>query len=424
MKYIDMSAAELQAELLNIDAAYGEFKAKGLKLDMSRGKPATNQLDLSNDLLNILQPDDIKSQAGLDTRNYAPADGLSECRALFAQLFEVPAGQVIAGGNSSLKMMFDIISAGMTHGYGFGPWAAVPGGIKFLCPSPGYDRHFAVTEYFGVQNIAVTMTAEGPDMEEVRRLCENDPSVKGIWCVPKYSNPQGITYSKATVEAFVALKPAAPDFKIMWDNSYIVHDLTDTPDELYNIFDATRAAGTEDRVFSFASTSKITFAGAGVAALAASLEMIKLIKKRLVIESIGPDKINQLRHTRFLPDATAVKKQMKCQAEIIAPKFDLVLETLERELGALGILSWTTPNGGYFISVDTMPGCAKRVVELCAEAGAVLTGAGATYPYGKDPNDSNIRIAPTVPPMDELKIAAELFAVAVKKASLEKLMGC
>jgi len=423
MKYTDMSAAELQAELRAVDAAYSEFKAKGLKLDMSRGRPAANQLDLSNDLLNILQPEDIKIQAGLDARNYALPDGLPECRALFAQLFEVPADQVIAGGNSSLKMMFDIISSGMTHGYGFGPWGAVPGGIKFLCPSPGYDRHFAVTEYFGVQNIAVPMTAEGPDMAEVRRLCENDPSVKGIWCVPKYSNPQGITYSKATVEALAAMKPAAPDFKIMWDNAYVVHELTDTPDELHNIFDAARAAGTEDRVVSFASTSKITFAGAGVAAVAASPEMIKLIKKRLVIESIGPDKVNQLRHVRLLPDVAAVKNKMKRQADIIAPKFKLVLETLERELGNLGILSWTNPKGGYFISVDTMPGCADRVVALCAEAGAVLTGAGATYPYGKDPNDSNIRIAPTVPPIDELKIAAELFVVAVKKASLEKLMG-
>ena len=420
MNYHQLAGQALDNELAAVKEAFEAFKARRLSLDMSRGKPAGDQMAVSNELLTAVTGDNIRSAAGLDTRNYGLSDGLPECKTLFAELFGLPADQVIAGGNSSLKMMFDTIGHGVTHGFGDLPWGR-QGDIKFLCPAPGYDRHFAVTEYFGIQMIPIAMTAEGPDMAEVRRLCEGDASIKGIWCVPMYSNPQGITYSDAVVDAFAALKPAAPDFRIMWDNAYMVHHLSDDRDVLKNIHAACAAAGNEDLVIQFASTSKISFSGGGVAAMAASPRNIALIKKRLVIESIGPDKINQLRHTRCFQDAAAIDRHMKKHAALIAPKFAVVLDTLAAELGDREILSWTNPKGGYFISVDTLPGCAARVVALCREAGVVLTGAGATYPYGKDPQDSNIRIAPTFPPIGELQMAVDLFCVAVRLASLERL---
>lgn len=408
----------LERELSAAKSEYDEFKAKGLSLDMSRGKPAPDQLDLSSDILNKI---DTKSPSGTDTRNYGFPDGLPECRRLFAEVFEVEEGMVIAGGNSSLKMMFDCVAHGMTHGFGSGAWCKLPA-VKFLCPSPGYDRHFAVSEYFGIELITVNITGSGPDMEQVKALVESDSAIKGMWCVPKYQNPMGITFSDETVEAIAALRPAAPDFRLFWDNAYVVHHLH-TPDHLLNIFTAAAKYGNEDMIFEFGSTSKITYSGAGVAAMCASKSNIDMLKKRLVIESIGPDKINQLRHVKMFPDNATIDAHMKKHAALIAPKFEAVLTALDRNLSELGILKWTNPNGGYFISADTLPGCAARVVELCKNAGVVLTPAGATYPYGKDPNDSNIRIAPTYPTVEELALAVQLFCIAVKVASLEKLIS-
>ena len=329
---------------------------------------------------------------------------------------------VFVGGNSSLNMMFDTIACMMELGNsGEKPWNQ-QGHIKFLCPVPGYDRHFGVTEYFGIEMVTVPMTPTGPDMDIVEQLVSSDASIKGIWCTPKYSNPQGITYSDETVRRFAALEPAAKDFRIMWDNAYAIHDISDTPDTLLNIFDELQKNGKEDMVFEFCSTSKITFPGAGVAAIAASENNLNTLKKRYTYQTIGYDKMNMLRHFIFFKDFDGVLAHMQKHKAVLQPRFNMVTDTLERELSGLGIAEWTKPNGGYFVSVDVMEGCAKRVVELCKEAGVVLTGAGATFPYGKDPKDSNIRVAPTYPPIGELQIAMSIFCVCVKMAALEKLL--
>lgn len=403
---------------------YEDFKALKLKLNMARGKPCAKQLDLALGVLEALRArSEFANSTGDDSRNYGVWNGLPEMRAIFSDMMGVPADLIILGNNSSLQMMFDCVSQGYTHGFGGGtPWCKLDH-VKFLCPSPGYDRHFAVTEYFGVEMIPVPMLKTGPDMDIIERLVREDESIKGCWCVPKYSNPTGITYSDETVRRFAALKPAAKDFRIMWDNAYCVHDLTDTPDVLLNLYEECLKQGTEDQVLFFASTSKISFPGAGVAALAASARNIVDLKKRITTQTIGPDKLNQLRHILFLHDIDGVYSLMQGHRKILEPKFGIVQAALEKELGDLGIAKWSSPSGGYFVNLDVMNGCAKRVVGLCREAGVILTDAGATFPYGADPNDSNIRIAPTFPPEEELSQAMHLLCICVRLAASEKLLS-
>ncbi|MDD6479567.1 MAG: aminotransferase class I/II-fold pyridoxal phosphate-dependent enzyme [Oscillospiraceae bacterium] len=421
-EYLKMEAEELEHEFSAVRKKYNELLSLNLSLDMSRGKPNFDNMDLCDEVFTaVTKESGYKTLAGVDCRNYGGMDGLPEAKALFAEIFGVEPSQVIVGGNSSLSMMFDTVAQGMTHGFGEGAWGKQDN-IKFICPAPGYDRHFAVTEHFGIELLYVPMTENGPDMDMVEELCR-DASVKGMWCVPKYSNPEGITFSDETVRRMAALKPAAKDFRIFWDNAYAVHDLYDEGDDLLNIYDECVKAGNPDLVFMFTSTSKITFPGAGIAAQAASPNNIAMIKSRLQYQTIGPDKLNQLRHLRFLPDMAAVKNQMKKHAEILRPKFESVLEELEKQLFDTGIARWTKPRGGYFISLYVLEGTAKRVEELCKAAGMVLTPAGATYPYGKDPYNSNIRIAPSFPSVEEIKKAAEVLCVAVRYAALEKLIG-
>ncbi len=423
-EYQKMSESQLQAEYNSLISNYNTFKAKGLSLDMSRGKPGKDQLDLSMGMLDTLSSSDIINSAyGMDARNYGLLDGLVETKKLFADMLEVEPKNIIVGGNSSLNMMYDAVARSMSFGVcGSTPWHKLPK-VKFLCPVPGYDRHFAICELFNIEMINIPMTEEGPDMSMVADLVKNDDSIKGIWCVPMYSNPMGITYSDDVVKAFANLKPKAKDFRIYWDNAYCVHHLTNTPDTLLNIYDECEKVGSEDMVFEFASTSKISFSGAGVAALAASEKNLNFIKKLLTIQTIGFDKINQLRHTRFFKNVDTINEHMEKHKAIIAPKFDAVISALDANIAPYDIGSYVKPNGGYFISFNTMSGCAKRVCELCKDAGVVLTGAGATFPYGADPDDSNIRIAPTFPPVDELNTAIELFCYCVKIATLEKLIS-
>lgn len=415
--YTEMSREELLAEQRTLRARYEAFAQKGLQLDMSRGKPGADQLDLSADLF------DVKDYMadGMDCRNYGGLDGLPECKALFGELMGVPAENVIVGGTASLTLMFDYISQAMSHGVGSTPWSKLDR-VKFLCPVPGYDRHFTICEYFGIEMINVPMTDKGPDLDAINELVQ-DESVKGMFCVPKYSNPQGITFSDDTVRALAAMKPAAKDFRIIWDNAYCVHDLDDNGDELLNIFDELPKYGNEDMVIMVASTSKITFAGAGVSALAASDNNVAMIKKRLNVQTISHDKMNQHRHVQFFKNADGIRAHMKKHAAILRPKFQCVLRHLQEELGGLDIVSWFNPKGGYFISLDVMNGCASRVGELCREAGVVLTTVGATYPYGKDADDKNIRIAPSFPPVSELELAAELLCICVRIACAEKLLA-
>lgn len=391
---------------------------------MSRGKPSKAQLDLSNGLMDVLNGDsDLVSSDGVDCRNYGVLDGITEARKLLADMSEVPERNILIYGNSSLNVMFDTVSRAMTHGImGNTPWCKLDK-VKFLCPVPGYDRHFAVTEHFGVEMINVPMTEEGPDMDMVEKLVAEDDAIKGIWCVPKYSNPQGVIYSDETVRRMAALKPAAKDFRIFWDNAYAVHHLYGAEKgKILNILDECEKAGNPDMVFEFCSTSKISFAGGGIAAIAASEANLADIKKSLTIQTIGFDKVNQLRHVRFFKDADGIAKHMEKHAEFLRPRFELVLETLESQLSGLGAGSWIKPMGGYFITYETNEGCAKRVVALAKEAGVVLTPAGAPFPYGKDPKDSVIRIAPSYPTMEDLKQAAEIFCVCVKVATIEKLL--
>ena len=423
--YAEMTKAELQALKKELSAKYREYQGKDLKLDMSRGKPSIDQLDLSMGMLDVLTSDmDLTCEDGTDCRNYGVLDGISEAKELLADMMEVAPDHIIIYGNSSLNVMYDTVSRSMTHGVmGNTPWCKLDK-VKFLCPVPGYDRHFAITEYFGIEMINVPMTPTGPDMDMVEKLVASDDSIKGIWCVPKYSNPQGISYSDQTVRRFARLKPAAPDFRIYWDNAYTIHHLYDMDqDHLIEILAECKRAGNPDIVYKFASTSKISFPGSGIAAIAASQNNLVDIKKQLRIQTIGHDKVNQLRHVRFFGDIHGMVEHMKKHADILRPKFEAVLETLDRELEGLGIGTWTTPKGGYFIAFDSLDGCAKAIVAKCKKAGLVMTGAGATYPYGKDPHDSNIRIAPSYPPLNDLKQAMELFALCVKLVSVEKLLS-
>ena len=425
MDYLKCSAQELEQEYASLKKQYEDEKGKGLSLNMARGKPGQAQLDLSLGMLDVINSSsEFVGADGMDCRNYGILKGIDECRQLFAEILGVEKENVMVGGSSSLNMMFDTISCMMTKPIveGCKPWYEVEN-RKFLCPVPGYDRHFGITGYYGFEMIPVPMTEDGPDMDMVEELVASDDSIKGIWCVPKYSNPQGITYSDETVRRFAALKPAAKDFRIMWDNAYCIHDVTDTPDELLNIMDACKEAGNEDMPILFCSTSKITFPGAGVAAMAASENNMKVFTERYNFEVISYDKLNMLRHVKYFGNYQGVLDHMKKHKEVLQPKFEIVLNALETELAPTATAQWTKPNGGYFVSVDVLPGTAKRVVQLCKEAGVVLTGAGATYPLGKDPKDSNIRIAPSFPPNSELEQAMEIFCICAKLAACEKLIN-
>ena len=422
--YKDLSKEELLTLQKQLNKEYEEAKAKGLKLDMSRGKPAASQLDMEMDFMNVLNADSIlKTEAGVDCRNYGIRDGIPEARKLIGDVLGVSADNVIVFGNASLNIMYDTVARSEIFGVmGETPWCKLDK-VKFLCPVPGYDRHFAITEQFGIEMINVPMTEDGPDMDMVEELVNTDPAVKGIWCVPKYSNPQGYTYSDETVKRFAALKPAAKDFRIYWDNAYVIHDLyEEKKDTLLDIISECEKAGNPDMVYEFCSTSKVTFPGSGIAALAASKANLDFIKKFMTIQTIGYDKVNQLRHVRYFKDAEGMKAHMMKHAAIMRPKFEAVFHVLESELNGLGIGSWTEPKGGYFISFDALEGCAKKIVEKCKEAGVVLTGAGATYPYKKDPKDSNIRLAPSFPTPEELAMATDLFVLCVKIVSVEKLL--
>lgn len=408
------SAQRLEA----LRAEYESFRARGLALDMTRGKPCNEQLDLSLGLLDVLGRE-YKAADGTDCRNYGVVEGLPEARALFAELLDVQPGEVVVGGNSSLAMMHDVIVQALLKGTTGGPaWHGQK--PKFLCPSPGYDRHFAICERYGIDMIPVAMNADGPDMDEVERLVASDASVKGMWCVPRYSNPGGVVYAKAVVERLAAMKTAAPDFRILWDNAYAVHHLVDAPPPLANLLPACAAAGNPDRAIVFTSTSKITFAGAGIAALASSAANVRNIVAGLSIQTIGHDKLNQLRHVRFFKDAAGIGAHMKKHAAILKPKFDAVTAILAERLGGKGVATWSDPKGGYFVSLDTPDGCAAKVVRMADEAGVKLTKAGATYPYGKDPRDRNIRLAPSFPPLAQVRQAMELVAICVEIAALER----
>lgn len=423
--YQELSKEELLSLKEELTSAYADAKGKGLKLDMSRGKHSEAQLDMAMDFMDVVNSgSSMRTEAGADVRNYGILDGIPEAKQLMADIMGVKAENVIVCGNASLTIMYDTVSRSVTHGVlGNTPWCRLEK-VKFLCPAPGYDRHFAITEHFGIEMITVPMTPEGPDMDLVEKLVSEDESIKGIWCVPKYSNPQGYSYSDATVKRFAALKPAAKDFRIFWDNAYAVHHLYENEqDEILEILAECEKAGNPDMVYEFASTSKITFAGAGIAAVASSKANLDAMKKSMSVQTIGYDKINQLRHVRYFKNLEGIKAHMKKHAEIMRPKFEAVLEVLDRELAGLGIGRWTKPLGGYFISFDAMEGCAREIVAKCREAGVVLTGAGATFPYGKDPKDSNIRIAPSFPTPEEMAMATDLFVLCVKLTSVEKLLA-
>ncbi len=419
----DCPVGQLETLLRQLREEYQGYQARGLSLDMSRGKPNTQQLDLCQGMLDTVSSSlGAVSESGIDCRNYGLLDGLPEVRRLLADMLQVAEDEIIVGGNSSLNLMYDCMTRALLYGvYGSDkPWCKEPE-IKFLCPVPGYDRHFAITQHFGIKMINIDMTPEGPDMDQVERYI-TDPAVKGIWCVPKYSNPTGVTYSNRVVRRFAKLCPAARDFRIFWDNAYTIHDLYDEGDTLLDLFALLKDQGKEDMVFIFGSTSKISFAGAGLAAVAASRRNIQFMMRQLSIQTISYDKISQLMHVRFFGDYRRMKEHMKLHAAILRPKFQLVQDIFREELEGLGVAGWTEPRGGYFISFQTLPHCAKRTVALCKNAGVTLTSAGATFPYGIDPEDSNIRIAPSYPTLEELETAARLFCLAVKIASVEYLL--
>ncbi|MBQ9744565.1 MAG: aminotransferase class I/II-fold pyridoxal phosphate-dependent enzyme [Clostridia bacterium] len=426
-KYTELTKAELSALLTELEELYGEYKARGLKLNMARGKPCNEQLDLAMGMLDAVDSSSVlTAEDGWDCRNYGVLDGISEAKRLFADMLDVHTENVIVCGNASLNIMHDMIARSMTHGVmGSTPWAKLDR-VKFLCPAPGYDRHFKITEHFGIEMITVPMSENGPDMDMIEHLVAEDESIKGVWCVPMYSNPQGYTYSDDTVRRFARLKPKAPDFRIYWDNAYCIHHLyreEKKQDKLLEILSECQLNGNADMVYEFASTSKVSFAGAGISVVAASVGNIAEIKKHMTVQTIGHDKINQLRHVRFFKDMDGVMAHMMKHADIMRPKFEEVDKILTRELEGLDIGSWTMPRGGYFISFDALDGCAKEIVAMCKDAGVVMTDAGATFPYGKDPHNANIRIAPSYPSLNELVTATELFALCVKLVSVKHLLG-
>ncbi len=421
MNIQSLSREQLQERLSALTEKYNEYKSMGLALDMSRGKPGADQLEITNDMLDPALLGNYKASNGFDVRNYGILDGIPECKKLFSEILDVAPENLIVFGNASLTIMYDYIAQCMIFGAGAEPWAAQKG-IKFLCPVPGYDRHFSILEHFGIEMVNIPTNENGPDMDMIDELIK-DEKVKGIICVPMYSNPSGTTYSDETVRRFASLKPAAKDFRVIWDNAYCIHHVNDTHDKLLNIFEACKETGNEDYFIEVTSTSKVTFPGAGISVLAASYANIKAVKSRMTIQTIGYDKINQLRHVNYLKDRAGVEAHMDKHAAILKPKFDAVLDAFEKNLAGKGIASWTNPNGGYFISLDVYEGCAKRTVALCKEAGVTLTGAGATFPYGKDPEDKNIRIAPTFPSRDELCKAVEILCLCVEISAIEKILG-
>lgn len=423
--YKDMTREQLLEEKAALEKQFAEIKAQNLKLDMSRGKPAKAQLELSNGMMDVLNSkSDMTCEAGVDCRNYGIMDGIPEARRLLADMSEVPEKNILIYGNSSLNVMFDTVSRAMTMGVcGHTPWSKLDKPVKFLCPVPGYDRHFGITEFFGIEMINVPLLPTGPDMDMVEKLVSEDEYIKGIWCVPKYSNPTGISYSDETVRRFAHLKPAAEDFRIFWDNAYSIHHLyDDDQDVILELLSECEKAGNPDLVYKFISTSKVTFPGSGIAALATSEANLADARKAMYYQTIGHDKLNQLRHVRFFKDMNGMHEHMRKHAAILRPKFEAVLDTLEKELGGLEIGSWHRPKGGYFISFDALPGCAKAIVAKAKDAGVTLTGAGATYPYGKDPQDSNIRIAPSFPTPEELAVASQIFVLSVKLVSVDQIL--
>lgn len=422
--YSSMSVENLKSEKEKLLKKYSDFKSKNLKLDMSRGKPCTEQVELSSQLLDIVtSKSGCKTESGVDCRNYGLLDGIPEIKKLFSEILGVSPENVMIGGNSSLNMMFDVLSCLVTHGIaGCEPWCRQEK-IKFLCPVPGYDRHFTILDYFGIEPINVAMLKTGPDMDAIEKIVSQDESVKGIWCVPKYSNPQGITYSDETVRRFARLQPGAKDFRIFWDNAYAIHGIEEEDDRLLNLMEECKKTGNEDLPIIFCSTSKVTFPGSGIAAMGTSRSNLEIFKRQYFAQTIGFDKINQLRHLLYFKNLDGMKEHMKKHAAIIKPKFDAVISILDAELADLDVCTWTRPSGGYFVSVDILPGCAKETVKLCKEAGVVMTPAGATYPHGCDPMDSNIRIAPTYPSLDELKQAMDLFCTVVKLTAINKILS-
>lgn len=421
MYYSQISKEQLKAEYSALQAQYDELVKKELKLDMSRGKPDTEQVSLTDGMLDVLKTrDDCISENGTDCRNYGVLDGLAETKKLFSELLDVPSENILVGGCSSLSMMYDEVARAMLFGVAGGklPWSA-QGKIKFLCPVPGYDRHFAICELMGIEMINIPMLKTGPDMDMIEKYVSEDESIKGIWCVPKYSNPEGVVYSDETVRRFAALKPKADDFRIFWDNAYAVHDLYEEI-KLANLLSLAKDYGNENLPLIFASTSKISYAGSGIAVMAASKANLDKTKKSMSIQTIGHDKLNQLRHVKFFKTAAGVFEHMKKHAALLRPKFETVLDAFEKELAPLGVAEWSEPKGGYFISLNVVPGCAKRVYELAKGAGVTLTTAGAPFPYGIDPADSNLRIAPSYPPVSELRAAVEVLCLCVKLAAAEK----
>lgn len=423
--YQEMTKEELLKEEESLKAAYEEYQKRDLSLNMARGKPSVEQLDMSMDMMDVLNSEtDMISEDGTDVRNYGGLDGIPEAKRLMAEMMGCDEKNVIVFGNASLNIMFDTVSRSMTHGVcGSTPWCKLDK-VKFLCPVPGYDRHFTVTEHFGVEMINIPMNEDGPDMDMVEQYVNNDAAVKGIWCVPRFSNPQGIVYSDETVKRFAALKPAAEDFRIFWDNSYVVHDLyEEDQQQILDIISECEKAGNPDIVYEFASTSKVTFAGAGIAAMAASPKNLDFVKKSMFVQTIGYDKINQYRHVKYFKNLDGIKAKMRQHANIMRPKFEMVENILQTELGGLEIGSWGNPRGGYFITFESLEDCATEIVKMAKEAGVVLTGAGAPFPYGKDPKDSVIRIAPSYPTIEELKLATEVFVLCVKRASIHHLLN-